>query len=90
MNIIICKNVGISSLKLHWVESTSGKKLYKCRRFIAIMGSFNNPIEELIKASPFDSNVQENYAEGVGETKDLAIENMEKDESSMCDSLWAF
>ena len=89
MNIQICKNVGISGLKLHWMRSTSGKKLYKCRRFVAIFGSFNRPIEELRKISPFDPDAQENYVEGVGETKELAIQNMEEEEKSMCDALWA-
>ena len=89
MNIHICKNIGISGLKTHWVESTSGKKMFKCRRFIAIMGSFNRPIEELVKISPFDKDTQENYVEGRGETKEEALKSMEKEESSMCDALWA-
>ena len=89
MNIHICKNVGISGLKLHWVKSTSGKELYKCRRFIGRMGCFNRPVEELEKLSPFAPDVQENYVEGIGRTKELAIEDMEKEESSMCDALWA-
>jgi len=88
MDPYMCKNIGISGLGLHWMQSSSGKKLYKCRKFIAIMGNFNRPVDELAKITPFDTNSQENYVEGVGETKELALKNMEKNESSMADALW--
>jgi hypothetical protein len=89
MKIHVCKNIGISGLKVHWVKSTTGKKMYKCRRFIAIMGSFNRTLEELEKISPFDPDAQENYVEVKGETKEAALMDMEQEESNMCDAIWA-
>ena len=89
MDLHICSNIGVSGLDIHWVRSKTGKKMFKCRRFIAIMGSFNTPEHELIKLSPFDPKANEIYVEGKGETKEEALENMQKEESDIADSLCA-
>lgn len=62
--------------------------MYKCRKFIAFLGSFNNPVELLLKSSPFDPNINENYIEGKGETKEDALLDMQKNMNETMDNFW--
>lgn len=88
MNIHISRNIGVSGHKIHWMRSKCGK-FHWCRQAVAIMGSFNMSDEYLRKTSPFDPRFQDNFIEGKGNTKEEALENMNKEMSSMSDSLWA-
>lgn len=87
MNVFIDKNIGVSGAKIHWMKSKDGK-LFWCRQAIAIMGSFNMPIEEIERISPFDPNFHDNYIEGKGKTKEEALLQMQKGAEEISDSLW--
>jgi hypothetical protein len=87
MNIHIDKNIGVSGAKVHWMRSKYGK-MHWCKMAIAIMGSYNMTDKEIATISPFDKKFHDNYVEGKGETKEEALENMQKDMTGIADSLW--
>lgn len=87
MNVFIDKHIGVSGAKIHWMKSKDGK-LFWCRQAIAIMGSFNMPIEEIENTSPFDPKFRDNYIEGKGKTKEEALAQMQKRAEEISDSLW--
>jgi hypothetical protein len=87
MNIISCDHIGVSGAKIHWMKSKDGK-LFWCRQPIAIMGSFNMPMEYIERVSPFEKGYQENFIEGKGKTKEEALSNMEKEAGDISNSLF--
>jgi hypothetical protein len=64
---------------------------YEARVGVAIMGGTNMKAEDLENANPFDKPpaFYDNYASGVGDTREAAIEAMKVDMRSIADSLWA-
>lgn len=88
MNIHISNNVGVSGAKVHWMRSKCGK-YHWCKKAVAIMGSFNMTNEEIRTISPFDPRFHDNFIEGKGRTKEEALQNMQKEEKGLSDSLWA-
>jgi len=87
MNIFIDNNIGVSGAKIHWMKSKDGK-LFWCRQAIALMGSFNMPIEYLERVSLFEKDFQDNFIEGKGKTKEEALANMEKEAGEISNSLF--
>jgi hypothetical protein len=87
MNAITCKHIGVSGAKIHWMKSKDGK-LFWCRQAIAIMGSFNMPMEYIERVSPFEPDFRDNFIEGKGKTKEEALNQMRKGAQEISDSLW--
>lgn len=82
------KNIGLSDAKIHWMRTKDGKEHW-CRMAVAMMGSFNMTEKEIATISPFAPEFNDNYAEGKGSTKELAIAEMEKSMTAISDSFWA-
>lgn len=89
MNLHISNHVGVAGAKIHWMRTKDGKTKYWCRQAIAIMGSFNMPHDYIMNTSPFEPRFRDNYVEGKGNTKEEALEAMNKEKKNLSESLWA-
>jgi hypothetical protein len=88
---IRCENIGVSGTTDCFIKKTSDNE-YEARIGIAIMGTTNMDKEmfKIAENNPFNSNFLDNYAVGIGATKEEAIENMKKSIKDIADSLQAF
>lgn len=86
MNAHLDSHIGITGHKVYFMKSTSGKNMYWCRMPFAIFGNF--PEHQDLSKSPFEKYYIGNFVEGKGETKQKAIEAMNKEIDSIAESLW--
>lgn len=85
----ICENIGVAgTTKCHINQMQDGK--YEARMGIAIMGSTNMNDRQFQEAeyNPFHEKFRDNYANGIGDTEELAITAMKDYMRSIANSLW--
>lgn len=65
-------------------------KTFEARCAISLMGSYNMKEDELAKIqyNPFHPDFLDNFAQGLGITKEEALKAMDDDCRSISDSLW--
>jgi hypothetical protein len=88
---IRCENIGVSGTTDCFIKKTNTNE-YEARIGIAIMGTtnMNEAMFKIAENNPFNPNFFDNYAVGIGATKEEAIENMKKSIKDIANSLHAF
>jgi hypothetical protein len=87
INFHVSRHVGVSKTTKTWFQiDTDG--LIHARCGIALMGYSMMSDYELETANPFDSGFNDNYAEGTGTTKDVALANLDQDLNRMASGLY--
>lgn len=81
---IACSSIGVAgTTRIHFRKV--GENV-AARVGIAIFGMTNVPHGQ--DDDPFDAEFRDNYAEGIGSTRDLALQDLRKDIQEISDSLW--
>lgn len=83
-----CENIGCNgSTPVFILESATG---FEARMGIALFGQTNMDEQGFkdCNNNPFHEKFYDNFVRGFGKTKEMAIANMKKDQTSMADSLW--
>lgn len=85
---ILTRAIGVSGACPYTIEKEDGT--FEARMAISIMGSYNMKQEELerLKYNPFHPKYHDNFAQGLGETKEEAIKAMMEDCDSISNTLW--
>lgn len=83
----ICTNIGVSGCEVFVVETPNG---FEARTAVALLGDFQMSKEELeaIKYNPFHTDFNDNYASGIGATREDAIDALSADMQQMSRDLW--
>jgi hypothetical protein len=84
IGIFHCEHIGVAGTTEIVFKKINNQ--WKARMGIAVLGGVN--FEEMIGANPFQKEYHDNYVEGVGETKEEAIENMKKEIENIQKGLW--
>jgi prophage antirepressor-like protein len=86
----VCSHVGVAGTTRVFVREVgkAGQSWFVARVGIAILGYTNRKDAGLKNANPFDEDFRDNYAEGSGDTNDLALEALRKDIEKTAETLW--
>lgn len=88
-SVFVCKDVGVSgTTDVHAVKLESGD--FEARVGFALLGSTQMSPEQFAEAefNPFHEAFHDNYARGIGDTLEAAIEAMKNDIRDIADSVW--
>jgi len=88
MQLFICHNVGIDGLTDVFVKEDEG--VFTARMGFALFGNSNMSEEQLEACdyNPFHDDFYDNYVQGLGSSRDEAVDNMKKNMKGISDSLW--
>jgi hypothetical protein len=78
INVFVCRHVGVAKTTETWFQ-TNADGIIEARCGIALLGFSNMSEEQLKQANPFDAGFNDNYASGMGTTKDVALANLDQD-----------
>lgn len=84
-----CSHIGVAGTTAVFVKKMADGT-YEARVGISIMGSTNMPWDDLKDANPFDDSFQDNFAIGIGASKEAALTDLKDDMNKTADSIWAF
>lgn len=85
LTAITCQSIGVAgTTKIHFLRAATH---VVARVGISIFGQTNQAHGP--DANPFDVSFRDNYAEGVGQNREAALEDLRRDLKQISDSLWA-
>jgi hypothetical protein len=85
-----CCHVGLQPLTdIHWREIPTGRKdwpiKYIARVGVVIFGSICDPESDV--SDPFEEGFHENYVEGMGMTKEIALKKLKENFADLAESI---
>lgn len=84
--VFSCSAIGVAGTTKVFVRQVGDKHV--ARVGIAILGSTNMKEAELASANPFDESFEDNFAEGVGDTQEAALQDLKRDMGDIAESIW--
>lgn len=78
-----CSAIGVAGNTPVYLRKRDGK--VEVRQGVSIMG-----IDNGVQGNPFDPDYFDNYATGIGDTEEQALQDLQANKKAISDSLWAF